>query len=98
MQDAETDKLFTPTPGEGETPRNNDSLLAGVTRSAASTLRQLGISSAALGGYIRKRAFLSLGSLAAKHGPEESVVSVERASTNIDKKVKISSRISGTSG
>ncbi|GAX23771.1 hypothetical protein FisN_12Hh349 [Fistulifera solaris] len=94
MQDAETNKLPATPSGESETPRNNDSLLAGVTRSAASTLRQLGVSSAALGGYIRKRAFLSLGSLAAKHGPEESVVSVERTSTSTDKKVKMSSRIS----
>ena len=83
-QDAETN-LSKATSDEGETP--NESLLAGVTRSAASTLRHLGISSAALGGYIRKRAFLSIGSLAAKHGPEESVVSD-----------KLSSRIAGKNG
>lgn len=96
VQDSATNSLPTPTSDESEKVRN-ESLLAGVTRSAASTLRQLGVSSATFGGYIRKRAFLNLGSLAAKHGPEESVVSDKRAYNSADKAVKISSRIAGTS-
>lgn len=89
----------SPTSDDSESLRNESSLLAGVTRSAASTLRQLGISSAALGGYIRKRAFLNLGSLAAKHGPEESVISDKRAHNRVgkgEKSYKISYRIAGT--
>lgn len=96
MEDAERSTLPAPTSDDDETARN-DSLLAGVTRSAASTLRQLGISSAAAGGYIRKRAFLSLGSLAARHSPEESVVKDKKVHNSVtNKAARIPFRIAGT--